>query len=332
MPARPDQATASAIIACLDEQENLPTCYERVAAVLDEAFDDWEIIFVDDGSTDLTYETIRGLAEADPRIKAVRLSRNFGSHVAIAAGLDHACGDVAIVLAADLQDPPEVIPEFVGRWRDGYDIVWGSRETRSDPFMRRVMARGFYGLVRRFALPGIPKTGTGSFCLIDRAVVDAFRRFSERNRLTFGIISWTGFAQTEVPYARAPRLAGRSKWSPGALVKAAVDTFVSFSYAPLRMISYFGIVVSALAFLFGVYVIVDYVANGTTLKGWPSLMLAILFLGGVQLLTLGIVGEYIWRVSEESKSRPLYIARETIRIDERQAPRDRVADSPLTAQ
>jgi polyisoprenyl-phosphate glycosyltransferase len=328
MPKRPEHTTASAIIACLDEQESLPTCYERVSAVMAETFDDWELIFVDDGSTDLTYETINRLAEADPRVKAVRLSRNFGSHAAIAAGLDHACGDVAIVLAADLQDPPEVIPEFVARWREGYDIVWGTRETRSDPFMRRLMARGFYGLVRRYALPGIPKTGTGSFCLIDRAVADAFRRFSERNRLTFGIISWSGFSQTEVPYARAQRLAGKSKWSPAALVKAAVDTFVSFSYAPLRMISYFGIAVSALAFLFGIYVIVDYVANGTALKGWPSLMLAILFLGGVQLLTLGIVAEYIWRVSEESKSRPLYIARDTIRIELRSA-HDDVVEPPM---
>src|SRR4051794_874010 len=147
MAERPERATASAIIACLDEQESLPTCYERVTAVFAETFDDWELIFVDDGSTDATYETIRRLAADDPRVKAIRLSRNFGSHVAIAAGLDNAAGDVAMVLAADLQDPPEVIPDFVARWREGYDIVWGARETRVDPLMRRMAARGFYGLV-----------------------------------------------------------------------------------------------------------------------------------------------------------------------------------------
>ena len=330
MSHRPEHATGSAVIPCLNEEESLRLCYERVSAVLDNVFDDWEIIFVDDGSTDRTYAMIRELSEEDPRVKAVRLSRNFGSHVSIAAGLDHASGDAVVVLAADLQDPPEVIPDFVAAWRAGYDIVWAARETREDPWARRALAGFFYGLVRRFALPRIPKGGTGSFCLIDQAVVQAFRRFTERNRLTFGIISWTGFAQTQVPYHRAPRHAGKSKWSAGQLVKAAIDTFVSFSYAPLRLISYFGVIVSTLAFAFGVYVIVDYVAHGTNLKGWPSLMAAILFLGGVQVLTLGIVGEYIWRIAEDSKSRPLYIARETLGLESLRE-REAEDDAPLTA-
>lgn len=308
--------SATAVIACLDEEETVGTCYERVSAVLDSEFEDWEIIFVDDGSTDRTFALIKELRGRDPRVKAVRLSRNFGSHVAIAAGLDQASGEVAVVLAADLQDPPEVIPQFVARWREGYEIVWGARETRADPLMRRVLAKFFYGLVRRFALPGIPKSGTGSFCLIDRTVVEAFRRFEERNRLTFGIISWTGFAQSEVPFDRAPRLAGKSKWSPAALVKAAVDTFVSFSYAPLRLISFAGVALSLLAFGFVIYVIVDYLANGTALRGWPSLMGAIMFFGGIQLFMLGVVGEYIWRIAEDSKSRPLYIARERLGLDD----------------
>ena len=308
------QGTASVINACLNEEDNVPALYERLAPILDEQFDDWDLIFVDDGSTDRTAAVIRELSERDPRVRAVRLSRNFGAHVAIAAGLDHATGDVAIMLAADLQDPPETVPELVARWRAGYEIVWAARESRDDPLGRRVFARVFYGLVRRVALPSIPKMGTGSFCLIDRAVITSFRQFHERNRLTFGIISWSGFSQTEVPYRRAARHAGRSKWSLGQLVKTAVDTFVSFSYAPLRLISYFGMLVSVVAFLFGIYVVVDYFFNGIALRGWGSLMTAILFLGGVQLVTLGVLGEYVWRISEESKRRPLYIVRERIGI------------------
>jgi dolichol-phosphate mannosyltransferase len=223
---------------------------------------------------------------------------------------------VAVILAADLQDPPETIPDFVAAWREGSEIVWGAREARDDPAGRRVLARIFYGLVRRYALPGYPKSGTGSFCLIDRTVVEAFREFEEHNRMTFGIIAWSGFSQTQVPYRRAPRHAGESKWSLAALVKAAIDTFVAFSYAPLRFISYFGILVSVFSFVFGVYVVVEYALYGTKLTGWPSLMAGILFFGGVQLLTLGVVAEYIWRISEESKRRPLYLVRDRLGIDE----------------
>jgi dolichol-phosphate mannosyltransferase len=309
---RPDRPTATAVVAALNEEENLPVLYERLAPILDELFSGWEIVIVDDGSVDRTAAVIRELHQRDGRVRAVRLTRNFGSHAAIAAGLDHAHGEVAVILAADLQDPPEVIPEFVARWREGYEIVWGAREAREDPFLRRMFAKGFYTLIRRAALPGIPATGTGSFCLIDRAVVASFRRFQERNRLTFGIISWAGFAQTQVPYQRAARHAGTSKWSFGHLVKAAVDTFVSFSYLPIRLISYFGIAISALAFLFGIYIFVEYVVNGTALRGWPTLMGAILLLGGVQLITLGVIGEYVWRIAEESKQRPLYLVRERL--------------------
>jgi polyisoprenyl-phosphate glycosyltransferase len=329
MSPRPfkEDVRASAIVPCLNEEETLQPFYDRVSAILDSLFEErWELVFVDDGSTDGTMRVIAQLHARDPRVRAVRLSRNFGSHVAIAAGLNNVTGDLAIILAADLQDPPETIPDFVAAWREGHDTVWGARETREDPLMRRVFARVFYGMIRRTALPGIPSTGTGSFCLIDRAVIDAFKRFPERNRLTFGIISWLGYSQTQVPYQRAPRYAGRSKWSFGQLAKTAVDTFVSFSYVPLRLISYFGFLVSAFAFAFGVYVILDHFIVGTALKGWPSLMAAILFLGGVQLLTLGIVSEYIWRISEESKRRPLYLVRDTLglepdpRLDHRRAP------------
>jgi dolichol-phosphate mannosyltransferase len=313
MSVRPDQPMASAIVPCLDEEDNLEAFYAALVPVFEAQFGDrWEIVFVDDGSQDRTPQLIAEMHARDERVRGVRLSRNFGSHVAIAAGLDHASGDVAVVLAADLQDPPQVIPDFVERWREGADIVWGARETRDDPFMRRLFARLFYGLVVRTALPSIPRTGTGSFCLIDRAVIEAFQQFQERYRLTFGIISWSGFTQEQVPYERAARHAGRSKWSLGQLVKTAIDTLVSFSYVPQRLISYLGLVVSLLSFAFGIYIVIDYLAAGTELRGWPSLMAAILFLGGAQLITLGVLGEYLWRTSEESKRRPLYLVREGI--------------------
>jgi glycosyltransferase involved in cell wall biosynthesis len=317
MATDPASTSASVVVPCFNEEETLEAFYARVAPVLETQFGEhWQIVFVDDGSTDRTLALIAELRQRDERVRAVRLSRNFGSHVAIAAGLDHVESDLALILAADLQDPPETIPELVLRWREGYEIVWGAREGRDDPVMRRVFARAFYGLIRRTALPGIPATGTGSFCLIDRKVIDTFQRFPERNRLTFGIISWAGFAQTQVPYRREPRHAGQSKWTLGQLVKTAIDTFVSFSYIPLRLISYFGFVVSLFAFVFALYVIIDHFASGSTLKGWPSLMAAILLFGGVQVLTLGIVGEYIWRISEESKRRPLYIVRDRLGIAE----------------
>lgn len=311
---RPERPTASVIVPCLDEEEGIEAFYARLVPILDGVFSKWKIIFVDDGSTDRTYPLIQELRGRDDRISAVRLSRNFGSHVAIAAGLDHAEGDLAVILAADLQDPPETIPEFVAEWRAGYEIVWGARRARHDPWLRRLVARIFYGVIRRVALPRIPRTGSGSFCLIDAAVIDAFRRFEERNRLTFGIISWSGFATTEVAYDRAARHAGTSKWSFGALVKTAIDTFVSFSYVPLRFISYVGFTVSFLAFVFGIYVLADRFVSGTALRGWPSLMAAILFLGGLQLASIGIVAEYIWRISEETKRRPLYLVRDRLGV------------------
>jgi glycosyltransferase involved in cell wall biosynthesis len=316
---RPDKPMASVVVPCLNEEGTLEAFCERVKPVLDDLFENWEIVFVDDGSTDRTPALLRELHSRDERLRGLCLSRNFGSHVAIAAGLDHVRGDVAVIMAADLQDPPEVIPELLAKWREGYEIVWAARDAREDPFLRRVLARIFYGLVARMALPGTPRTGTGSFSLLDRTVVEAFRRFEERNRLTFGIVAWTGFAQTQVPYTRAARHAGQSKWSASLLVKAGIDTFVSFSYIPLRFISYFGMTVSVLAFLFGCYVVVDYLLNGVGLRGWPSLMAAILFLGGAQLITLGIIGEYLWRVSEEAKRRPLYLVRDRVGVEQEEA-------------
>jgi glycosyltransferase involved in cell wall biosynthesis len=313
---RSEHPRATVVVPVFNEEEMLEAFYARLAPVLDSAFDSWELVFVDDGSSDRSVPIMRALHDQDQRVQAVRLAKNVGSHIALAAGLDHANGDVVVILAADLQDPPEVIPEFVARWREGYEIVWGARESRDDPAGRALLARAFYAIIRRTALPDIPRTGTGSFCLLDQAVVQAVRSARERNRFTLGLVSWLGFAQTVVPYQRAGREAGASKWSLRARVKLAVDIFVSFSYLPIRAISYFGIVISAVSFTFALYVIIDWVVAGTTLRGWPSIMVAVLFLGGVQLVTLGIIGEYVWRIAEEARARPLYVVRELIGMNE----------------
>jgi dolichol-phosphate mannosyltransferase len=221
--------------------------------------------------------------------------------------MDNCRGDAAVIMAADLQDPPEVVREFIARWRDGYDIVWGARTGRDDAGWRGQVTGSFYGLVRRFAIPSYPAGGTGSFCLVSRPVIDAFKQCTERNRLTFGLIAWSGFRQTEVPYHRPERTAGTSSWTASRLIKSAIDTFISFSFLPIRAISYFGLVVSLLSFLFGFYVIINRLFFGTHVEGWTSVMLAVLVLSGVQLVMIGVLGEYLWRILDETRGRPLYI-------------------------
>lgn len=298
----------SLIVPVHNEEANLRRLYDAVNNVLrGVAGLEWEFVFVDDGSRDRSFGVIDELHRIDPRVLALRFPRNFGSHVAIAAGIDHCHGDAAIIMAADLQDPPEVLPAFIASWRDGHDIVWGARAGRDDGAVRGVLMRSFYKLVRRFAIPSYPAGGTGSFCLISRPVVETFRQCKERNRLTFGLIAWSGFRQAEVPYHRPARDVGQSSWTAGRLVKSAIDTFVGFSFAPIRAISYFGLVVSALSFLFGFYLLVNKIFFGTHVEGWTSVMLAVLVIGGVQLVMIGVLGEYLWRVLEEARGRPLYI-------------------------
>jgi glycosyltransferase involved in cell wall biosynthesis len=240
-------------------------------------------------------------------VTALRFARNFGSHVAIAAGIDYCRGDCSVIMAADLQDPPDVLREFIARWREGYDVVWGARIGRDDGILRGWFTKAFYAAVRRFAIPTYPKGGTGSFCLVSRKVVETFRQCAERNRLTFGLIAWSGFRETQVSYHRPPRAGGSSSWTFGRLVKSAIDTFISFSFLPIRAISYFGLVVSFISFVFGFYVIISKLAYGTSVQGWASVMLAVLLLGGVQLTMIGVLGEYLWRILDETRGRPLYV-------------------------
>jgi glycosyltransferase involved in cell wall biosynthesis len=296
------------VVPVFNERDNLRRFHQEVTEVMIAlAAYDWEFIFVDDGSRDGSFSVIEELRLIDARVLGIRFPRNFGSHVAIAAGIDHCHGDAAVIMAADLQDPPALIREFVARWQEGYAVVWGARTGRDDGAVRAWAMNRFYALVRRFAIPTYPKGGTGSFFLIARPAIDAFRQCAERNRLTFGLIAWAGFRETQVEYHRPQRLVGASSWTTGKMLKAAVDTFVSFSFLPIRLISSIGLLVSALSFLFGFYVLINKLFFGTRVDGWTSVMLAVLVLGGVQLTIVGVLGEYLWRILDEARGRPLYI-------------------------
>jgi glycosyltransferase involved in cell wall biosynthesis len=314
------------VVPVFNEHDNLRPFHEEVTAVMRSLGDyDWEFVFVDDGSKDGSFAVLNELRAADDRVLALRFPRNFGSHVAIAAGIDYCHGDAVVVMAADLQDPPSLIRDFVARWRDGFDVVWGARTGRDDGAIRSWAMSVFYTLVRRFAIPTYPKGGTGSFCLISRPVIDAFRQCNERNRLTFGLIAWSGFRETAVPYHRPRRLIGSSSWTAGKMFKAAIDTFVSFSFLPIRAISGLGLLVSFFSFAFGFYVLINKVFFGTHVEGWTSVMLAVLVLGGVQLVMVGVLGEYMWRILDEARARPLYIVERTLGLSAVDASRPDVA-------
>ena len=303
------------VVPVFNERDNLRLFYDAVAGVIRAMPEyEWELLFIDDGSRDGSFEILSGLRSHDERVEALRFPRNFGSHVAIAAGIDYCRGDAAIVMAADLQDPPALIREFVERWRSGYDVVWGARTGRDESALRAYGMSMFYRMVRRFAIPTYPEGGTGSFCLISRPVIDAFRQCQERNRLTFGLVAWSGFRETNVPYHRPRRLIGSSSWTVRRMLKAAIDTFISFSSLPIRAISVLGLLVSALSLVFGVYVFINQVFFGTRVQGWSSVMLAVLVLGGVQLLMIGVLGEYLQRILDEARARPLYIIERSLGI------------------
>jgi dolichol-phosphate mannosyltransferase len=303
----------SLVVPTFNEEANLPKFHAAMSEIARDYPDlDWEMLFVDDGSRDRSFLVLSELRQRDPRVRALRFSRNFGSHVAIAAGLDHCAGDATVIMAADLQDPPAVVREFLAKWRDGFDVVWGTRTGRDERGLRPLLTRVFYRLVRRYAIPSYPKTGTGSFCLISRRVVETFRQCKERNRLTFGLIAWSGFRETQVPYHRPEREAGQSAWTASKLLKSAIDTFIAFSFAPIRVISYLGLIVSLISFGLGFYVLMSKLLHGTVVEGWTSVMLAVLTLSGVQLLMIGVLGEYLGRILEEARNRPLYVLDRTL--------------------
>jgi polyisoprenyl-phosphate glycosyltransferase len=310
----------SVVVPCMNEQEVLRATHQRLVAVLQQWPANFEIVYVDDGSTDSTANVLRELQAQDSRVRVVRFSRNFGHQLAITAGIEHAGGDAVVIIDADLQDPPEVILEFLAKWLDGYDVVYGVRTERDGetPF-KRWTAKFFYRFMSRLSDTRIP-LDTGDFRLMDRRVVDSLLSMPERDRFVRGMVSWLGFSQIAVPYHRASRAAGSTKFSLFKMVRFALDGIFSFSTLPLRLATWMGFIASALAIV-GIFVVLleRFFQVPGLVKGWSSAVIAELFIGGVQLICLGLIGEYVGRIYGESKRRPLYIVRERMGFESRSA-------------
>jgi glycosyltransferase involved in cell wall biosynthesis len=310
----PQTPLVSVIAPVKDEQESIATFVTRVSAVLDQVAPegDWEILFIDDGSSDGTLAVIGALHERDPRVRALSLSRNFGKEAALSAGLDYASGRAVVPLDVDLQDPPEVIVEMVAKWRAGSDVVYGVRRNReSDAVAKRVTADLYYRTHNALSSDKIPEHA-GDFRLLDRKVVDVIRKLPERNRFMKGLFAWSGFRQDSVEYDRVERTAGQSKFNYWKLWTLAIDGITSSSTLPLRVWSYVGALVALLALGYAGILFIKTLIFGSIVPGYASIMVSVLFLGGIQLISLGVLGEYVGRVLTETKQRPIYIVRDSI--------------------
>ena len=311
-PPRHDQGDAdgllSVVVPAYNEAEVLPAFHDRLAAVFAKLPLAAEVVYVNDGSTDATLKIMESLRAADPRVAIVDLSRNFGKEIALSAGLDHARGDAVVVIDADLQDPPELIPELVRQWQAGYDNVYAKRSAREgETMLKKATASAFYRLIQRVSRVRIPED-TGDFRLLSRRAVDALKQLREQHRFMKGLFAWVGYPGIAVPYRRDPRFAGESKWNYWHLWNFALEGITSFTIAPLKIATYLGLVTAIGAFAFGSIIIYRTIAYGDPVRGYPSLMVAVLFLGGVQLIGMGIIGEYLGRMFDETKQRPLYFA------------------------
>ena len=296
------------VVAAFNEAEALPRLHPRIAAVLD-GLDGLEgrVLYVDDGSDDGTWDALRGLAAGDPRVSLLRLSRNFGKEAALTAGLDHVREGAAVILDADGQDPPELIPQFVARWREGFDDVHGTRIARQgEGWAKRATAHAFYRVIGRLSKTPVPRD-TGDFRLLSPRALQALRQLRERQRFMKGLFGWVGFNQTAIAYQRDPRIAGRSKFGFWKLWNFALEGITSFSTAPLRVATYLGLGTALVAFAYAVAIVVKKIVWGDPVAGWPTMMAVILLLGGVQLMALGLIGEYLGRLYNEAKQRPLYL-------------------------
>jgi len=301
------QKLISVVIPAYNEIDVIDACYSRLTEVMSSLDSyDYELIFVDDGSKDTTHARLVELQAVDVNIKVVKLSRNFGHQIAVTAGVDEAAGDAIVIIDADLQDPPEVIPGMVEKWQEGYDVVYGVRKRRvGESKLKLLTASVFYRLLRSFTNIDIP-VDVGDFRLISRKAAMELRKLRENDRFIRGLVSWIGFKQTGLPYERDERQAGETKYPYRKMIKFALDGITSFSNMPLRLASWLGYLASFLAFLYLASVFIQKLL-GYTVDGWATIMVAVLFLGGVQLICIGIIGEYIGRIFNETKSRPLYI-------------------------
>ena len=306
-----DEVTYSVVIPVYNEAEVLPELYKRLTEIMEQEEGLYEIVFVNDGSQDKSFEIMKEMSQKDNRVKIINLSRNFGHQIAITAGLDYASGASVILMDADLQDPPEVLPNFIKKWKEGFDVVYAVRTKRKENIFKRILYKMFYRILRAISEVDIP-LDSGDFSLLSRRVVDAIRQTQERNRFVRGIRSWVGFRQVAVEYERAKRYSGDAKYTLPKLIKLGIDGLVAFSSVPLRIITYLGFAISFLSFIYILYAIVIKLLTDSSPQGWTSMIVAVFFIGGLNLTMLGIIGAYIGRIYNEVKQRPLYFVNEAV--------------------
>lgn len=306
----------SIIIPMYNEEEVIKETYYRLTRVMDQSNESYELLFVNDGSWDRSAAIIAELAQTDKNIRLIDFSRNFGHQIAVTAGMDYAQGQAIVIIDADLQDPPEVIPRMLEKWREGYDVVYGKRLKRhGETFFKKVTAFLFYRILGALTDDNIPRD-TGDFRLIDRQVCDTMKKLNEKNRFLRGMVNWVGFKQTAVEYVRDQRWAGETKYPLKKMLKLASDGILSFSYKPLKLATYIGFLLSVSGFIYLLYVLYQRLFTENTLAGWASIIAVNLVFNGITLLILGILGEYVGRIYEEVKDRPLYIVKEVVGFQE----------------
>lgn len=311
MLSEEEKVQLSIVVPCYNEEANIDHLFERLILVLEPLDMTYEIICINDGSKDNTLKLLVEYHQHNPSIKVVNFSRNFGKEIAITAGIDYALGDAVIPIDADLQDPPELIVEMIAKWREGYDVVYATRRSRQgESWLKQFTAQKFYRTIQRLTPVEIPPD-TGDFRLMDRKVVEALKKLPETNRFMKGLFSWVGYQQTSILYDRGLRFKGETKWNYWQLWNLAIEGITAFSSIPLKIWSYIGISISLISFIYASFLVIRTLIFGIDVPGYASLIVAILFLGGMQLLSLGILGEYLGRVHEEVKRRPLYLVRES---------------------
>lgn len=307
---KPDQPLISIVVPAYNEEEVLTEFHEAVDIALSRLPFDLEIVYINDGSTDATLEIINDLRNNDKRVTLIDLSRNFGKEIALSAGLHKAAGDAVVIIDADLQDPPGLIPELIDEWQNGYDVVYAKRTLRNgESFLKKTTAHFFHRIIQHVGNFSIPED-TGDFRILSRRAVNALNTFKEHHRFMKGLFAWIGFKQKAVYYKRDSRRAGKSKWSYWRLWNFALDGITSFTIAPLKISTYIGTITALSAFGYGIYMMIDTLLHGNEVPGYPSLIVIILILGGVQLVAIGILGEYLGRIFNETKQRPLYFINE----------------------
>ena len=308
--------TYTIVAPIYNEIDNLLVLYERISAVMDQTGEPWEIVMVDDGSSDGSTDSIKEFSQKDSRVKPVIFARNFGHQIAVTAGLDASRGDAVIIIDADLQDPPEVILDLIEKWKEGYEVVYAVRSKREgETWFKLATATAFYRLIQRITDVNIP-TDTGDFRLLDRKVVDVMNQMREKHRFLRGMSSWIGYKQIGVEYERAERYAGETKYPLKKMVRFASDAITGFSYFPLQLATYLGFIAAGLSIIAIPVVIILRLTGSGAFFGQASTLIAVLFLGGVQLISLGLLGEYVGRLYDEAKGRPLYILREDLEVNQ----------------